>query len=411
MEQDQDKRVILQLLLEDLDNLEDRQKGKQTAGHQTDLELGIACLREDIRITQISIDDEILALSTSTAIATDQKILASYQHEERLAHEDHQFALALSNGTSTSNDNSDPSTVNKSTSTDDDDDTVSIVMGDLMGRINLSDNASDNGEGSSRIPPSRGTSIMRECASCFTKNDEELYPPRCCGNVVPPGVALRVLNYEELRNFSERGLEWSAVDRLYCADPTCSKFIPPFAIQNEHGTCPACHQQTHLPCRSLAHPRVDCPMDESLHAVLEMAEAENWRRCFNCRTMVELHLGCNHMTCRCGREFCYVCGLVWKTCDCPRWHEDRLEEVANQAVDEEVPANADVQVRQDVFHRIVDNLLRHEDDGTLGWQKAGEEAFGLVVALGGGLAESFIHSLLGVGIILDCRFIGFPPEL
>ncbi|OQE41209.1 hypothetical protein PENCOP_c005G04952 [Penicillium coprophilum] len=391
MEQDQDKRMILHFLLEDLDNLEQRQKGKQAAGHQTDLELAIAYLREDIRITQISIDDEILALSTSTAIATDQKILASYKHEERLAHEGHQLALALSNETLTSDDISDPSTANKSTSPDDDDDAVSIVMGDLMGRINLlCDKESDLGEGSSRIPPSRRTSIMRECASCLTKvstimfkgpcshdfcrdcmrqkflggiNDEELYPPRCCGNVVPPGVALRVLNYEELRNFSERDLEWSTMDRLYCANPTCSKFIPPFAYQNEHGTCPACHQQTHLPCRSLAHPRVDCPMDESLHAVLEMAEAENWRRCFNCQTMVALNLGCNHMTCRCGREFCYVCGLVWKACDCPRWHEDRLEEVANQAVDEEVPANADIRVPQDAFHRIVDNLLRHEDDG------------------------------------------------
>ncbi|KAJ5382351.1 hypothetical protein N7517_000262 [Penicillium concentricum] len=325
MEQDQNKRMILQLLLEDLDDLESRQKGKQTAGKETDLELAIACLRENIRTTQISINDEILALSTSTAIATDQKILASLQHEERIANQDRQFALDLSNGTSTSNDISNSSTVHESTSLDDDDDAVSIVMGDLMGRMTMSDSASNNGEGSSRIHPSRTTSIMKECASCYTNvetiifkgpcghefcrdctkqmflgaiKDEELYPPRCCGNVVPPGVALRVLDYEELRNFGERALEWTAKDRLYCAEPTCSKFIPPFAIQHEHGTCPECHRQTHVPCRSLAHPRVDCPMDDPLRTVLEIADAEKWKRCFNCRTMVELHLGCNHMTCR-----------------------------------------------------------------------------------------------------------------
>ncbi|KAF9251956.1 hypothetical protein DTO013E5_1021 [Penicillium roqueforti] len=386
MAQDQDKRMILRLLLEDLDDLENRQKGKQGTGKETDLEIAISCLREDIRAMQTSIDDEILALSTSTAIATDQKILASLLREERLANQDHQFALALNKGTA----NRTNALANDIVSSDDDDDAVSIVMGDLMGRMSVSGRSSNNGEGSSYMRSSRGTNFMSECASCLTKvesivfkgacghefcldcvrqmflgaiRDEELYPPRCCGNVIPPGVALRILNYEELRNFSERALEWTAKDRLYCAEPTCSKFIPPFAIRDEHGTCPECHQRTHVPCRSLAHPRVDCPMDETLHAVLEIADSQNWKRCFNCRTMVELHVGCNHITCRCGREFCYVCGLVWKTCECPLWHEDRLEEVANRAVHEEVPANANNQVRQIAFNRIVDGLQQHEDNG------------------------------------------------
>ncbi|OQE83621.1 hypothetical protein PENNAL_c0031G04048 [Penicillium nalgiovense] len=372
MEQDKDKRMILRLLLEDLNDLENRQKGKGT-----DLDVALASLRDDIRALQVSIEEETLALSTSTAVATDQKILAALQHEERVATQDHQFALALHNGTSTSD------RIQNDTTPPDDNDAVSIVMGDLMSRVALK-------EDSALIHPPQKSSVMRKCASCFTKvdtimfkgscghefcrdctrqmflgaiKDEELYPPRCCGNVAPPGVALRILNYEELQRFCERALEWTAKDRLYCAEPKCSKFIPPFAIQNEHGTCPECHRQTHVICRSLTHPRVDCPMDESLHAVLALAEAENWKRCFNCRTMVELRHGCNHMTCRCGREFCYVCGLVWKSCECALWHENRLEEVAVQAVDEEAPANADIHVRRNLFHRIVDGLRRHEDNG------------------------------------------------
>ena len=128
--------------------------------------------------------------------------------------------------------------------------------------------------------------------------DEELYPPRCCGRIVPPGTALRILNYHELRAFCERGIEYSTNDRVYCAEPTCSKFIPPFNIEDDHGTCPECFQKTHLPCRSFAHPGVDCPMDDKLQNVLAMADAENWKRCSNCRTMVELQHGCNHITCR-----------------------------------------------------------------------------------------------------------------
>lgn len=28
--------------------------------------------------------------------------------------------------------------------------------------------------------------------------------------------------------------------------------------------------------------------------------------------------------CRCGAQFCYLCGLVWKTCDCRLWNEENL---------------------------------------------------------------------------------------
>ncbi|KAJ5793703.1 hypothetical protein N7457_000302 [Penicillium paradoxum] len=322
MEDDRNKAVILQLLLEDLESLEDRQKGKQGAGQETDIELALRCMREDVQATQTCIEDQILALSTSTAIATDQKILSSFQHEERVANEDRQLALALDSGTRPPR--TTPFAGPGMKSPDDDDDTVSLVMEDLMDRMILNEKPL-NGEGSSRVRSSRTHNFMRECASCLDKfdttvfngpcghgfcydctrqmflgaiKDEELYPPRCCGNVVPPGTAMRVLDYEELRKFSERALEWTAQDRLYCADPMCSKFIPAFAIQDQHGTCSECHQQTHLPCRSLAHPKIDCPMDENLDIVLEMADSKHWKRCFNCQTMVELRYGCNHITCR-----------------------------------------------------------------------------------------------------------------
>lgn len=36
--------------------------------------------------------------------------------------------------------------------------------------------------------------------------------------------------------------------------------------------------------------------------------------------------------CRCGAEFCYVCGLKWKACGCEQWHEDRLIARATEIV-------------------------------------------------------------------------------
>lgn len=312
--------AILQLLLDDLDYLEDRQKGKQVAGKHSDLELAISCMREDLMAAQTSVEDAVIALSISTAVATDQMLLNSIKNDEVNAEQDHAYALALSAGRPARPETPAP---REELWMEDNDDAVSVVMCDLMSRI-----AIDNGEGSSHTRPpasqSKTPSTTSKCVSCLDEihtstytspcghefcldcikemflaatKDEELYPPRCCGETVPPGIALRVLNYKELSAFSERGMEWTAKDRLYCADPTCSKFIPPFAIKDKIGVCPSCKQSTHLTCRSLAHPGIDCPMDDALNNVLSIAENEGWRRCFHCRAMVELRHGCNHITC------------------------------------------------------------------------------------------------------------------
>lgn len=54
--------------------------------------------------------------------------------------------------------------------------------------------------------------------------------------------------------------------------------------------------------------------------------------------MVELERGCNHMTCHCTAQFCYVCGSKWKSCDCPWFnHEAGEAERGNQRrIEEEV---------------------------------------------------------------------------
>ncbi|TVY32296.1 putative lipase, partial [Lachnellula subtilissima] len=61
-------------------------------------------------------------------------------------------------------------------------------------------------------------------------------------------------------------------------------------------------------------------------------------------TMVELKEGCNHMTCHCTAEFCMICGLKWKSCNCPWFNYDAVEadrlqhmQVPEPVRNEEVP--------------------------------------------------------------------------
>ncbi|KAJ5913640.1 hypothetical protein N7504_002523 [Penicillium tannophilum] len=185
--------MTLQLLLDNLKDLEPQQKGKQAARECTDQEVATNYLRGDI----------LAVRDTPTP---------------------HESAMAWV-----------------------EDDAVSVAMSDLMSRITIND---DNGESSSRsIPTSRTSNLIKQCVSCLEKfhapmfksscghefcrdclsqmflgaiKDEELYPPRCYGEVVPDGIALWTLSYGKMMDFfKQRAIEWTAKDRLYCANPTC----------------------------------------------------------------------------------------------------------------------------------------------------------------------------------------------
>lgn len=53
-----------------------------------------------------------------------------------------------------------------------------------------------------------------------------------------------------------------------------------------------------------------------------MAETQGWRECWQCHAIVELKEGCNHMTCRCGAQFCMACGQKWKSCSCALFNDE-----------------------------------------------------------------------------------------
>lgn len=125
--------------------------------------------------------------------------------------------------------------------------------------------------------------------------DETLFPPRCCRQQMPLATVKLYLNADLMQSFEEKSIEWRSTDRTYCSQPTCSSFIPAENISNERADCPTCSTRTCTICKNQAHDG-DCPQDLATQQVLETARGQGWQRCFNCRRLVELDVGCNHMT-------------------------------------------------------------------------------------------------------------------
>ncbi|KAI9662989.1 MAG: hypothetical protein M1821_008036 [Bathelium mastoideum] len=163
----------------------------------------------------------------------------------------------------------------------------------------------------------------REClAHLFTTalKNEASFPPRCCGIEIRLPDVRHLLSDEVIQIFEEKAIEFRApgAERVYCAKPECSAFIPPSRYKKREDAlaqCPQCESTTCTRCKLIAH-KGDCPKDSDIDEVLNLAKKKKWQRCPECGRLVELTDGCNHITCPCGADFCYRCGLKYDNCKC-----------------------------------------------------------------------------------------------
>ena len=173
-----------------------------------------------------------------------------------------------------------------------------------------------------------GHYYCRDCLVAFVElctRDETIFPLSCCQNPIPVEDVLPTLSLELASLFLQKNAEFSVFvgDRLYCSNPNCCIFLGSseggrrLLLSLSSGIeCPECLVKTCPRCKDPAHPD-----DEGcgVSALQALAICEEWQTCPGCNTVVELNFGCNHITCRCGTQFCYLCAAPWKTCTCPQW--------------------------------------------------------------------------------------------
>ncbi|KAM0278040.1 hypothetical protein ACHAQH_005409 [Verticillium albo-atrum] len=206
------------------------------------------------------------------------------------------------------------------------------------------------------------------CTPCFHRlvttacQNEQQWPPKCCLNPIPNATTLAHIPSDLQTTFRARVEEWSlpAPDRIYCSRPSCSRFIPPSSVNHASRTARCSrrrHPATCTLCRGPAHPAAEsCPSDLDAALTEALAADAGWTHCGACHALVEHREACQHMTCRCGHEFCYVCTLPWKTCECTM--EALAEKLAAAAA--RVEARLVREAEEEEAVRLVEEFEREE---------------------------------------------------
>ncbi|KAF5966225.1 hypothetical protein FBULB1_11771 [Fusarium bulbicola] len=160
------------------------------------------------------------------------------------------------------------------------------------------------------------------CYPCYREllrlglSSSEGFPPRCCEPITEAGVALArapalIHIFRQVQEEANVPLH----DRLYCHAGNCAAFIPP----DRNGHCLLCDTHTCRGCGERAHPGQPCREGAAEEDVWATMDANRTVNCPGCGRMIELSEACNHMTCVCGQGFCFICGEIWRTCNCPTY--------------------------------------------------------------------------------------------
>ncbi|CAG9946053.1 unnamed protein product [Clonostachys rosea f. rosea IK726] len=385
--------LAIQLQCQDLTLLEQSRKGKQRLGETTDSDLALEACRHELESMAMLVSDRALSLSMARAVNSDARAIAKARASEEQAARDREFAVRLSRDPHTEPTPAEAKNEEEEWPADGVDDAwiEAFKSMDLFMPIAAEDDVDEEHvghAGPSRWISSRGQTSAGECIACGDRfsslalshspcsheycrqclislvhsslQDESLFPPRCCGQHIPikPGPWF---SPKLIGEFQAKKIEFDTPNRTYCNEPSCSTFVPPMFIIGEAAWCPKCSRKTCIHCKGRYHTGI-CPSDGASQQVLQLAEASGWQRCYACQRIIELDHGCNHITCLCKAEFCYVCGERWKTCTCPQWQEERLIRRANAIVDRANGAGRiDERVRQIRVERERRNLVENHE--------------------------------------------------
>ncbi len=335
---DDDAILALQLLQEDAREAMSNTigKGKRPAGVETDQEVVLRLMLDELQNAETFAADRKMCRSIQRAIQADADILVRSREEERMAQEDRNLSLALGEGAAIALPTSRATTVVDGGEAEDDeflerlsciyvtgvgdtgdddvfhndDETIAGALPESSAwalsrpsRVRREGRECDACGDEKRVAELAGTPCGRGyCRQCLTHLfraamvDESLFPPRCCRQPIPFDASRFFLDADVVRQFPGKALEFCTQKRTYCHNQRCGVFVPPSQYVDSVAVCQGCGMRTCITCKAASHGRGDCPDDSELQQVIQLAKDQGWQRCQTCLSMVELNVGCNHMT-------------------------------------------------------------------------------------------------------------------
>ena len=137
---------------------------------------------------------------------------------------------------------------------------------------------------------------LRRCIRTGLRN-EESWPPRCHERLTEQDIRW-TRRPGLLRLWSQLAVEWDspAPARVYCSRSECAASIPRAGGEAGEVRCGACGEGTCGGCRRPWHPGLPCAEEEEEEELMDMMDEYGYASCNNCRRIVDLRDGCNHMT-------------------------------------------------------------------------------------------------------------------
>jgi hypothetical protein len=325
--------LIIQLQIQDSQQLSEEYEGtgKGREGELSDTQLAINLYREDLQRHASIVADRQMTRSIARACQTDGNVLEASLSQEQTAASDRATACRLGG---VADPNHIPPWVVTSEEMDDEflAKLSAIYIQTPAEELNFKSAAIEAASGSEHSEPESSNwaatrqtarAQYRRCTACqeyirffdtarvpcnheycrdclqdlfhASMTDDSLFPPRCCRRPITTGSVRIFLTAELIKQYEQKKVEFDTPDRTYCSNPLCSAFIRSEAITNEQASCPDCGTTTCTLCKATSHGG-DCPADTALQQVLQTADENGWQRCYSCRRLVELDIGCNHMT-------------------------------------------------------------------------------------------------------------------
>lgn len=160
-------------------------------------------------------------------------------------------------------------------------------------------------------------------------NDQERFPAKCCGRIIHFDVGRGIVPVTDHSKYKTRFEEHSTTKPVYCANSTCSKFLPPrLAKPDKRGRiqCFSCENVTCSKCRVIVPPADadthTCTAADEMVALMDQFE---YKRCPRCDAGIAKMFGCSHVRCQCGAHWCWDCQRAIQICwskPCERARED-----------------------------------------------------------------------------------------